>query len=92
MNLHQLKEKDPTFKDIINEYEDIARKEGWEEGREEGEEVGIEKGLTSVAKRMLEAGVDLKNISLFTGLSEEKINSLIWWDNWSLNILTECPA
>lgn len=58
----------------------LGREEGRKEGREEGIAIGIEKGMEKgiqlVAKRMLEQGKDIDEISDFTGLSPDEIKRL----------------
>ncbi len=65
-----------------------GRKEGWEEGYKEGQAEGLAKGLakgmakgreegiTDVAKKMLDAGMDIDTIVKMTGLSQNDIEKL----------------
>lgn len=57
-----------------------GREEGWtagrEEGKEEGRMEGIEAGKMEVAREMKKKGMRLGDILLFTGLSEQQIDSL----------------
>jgi predicted transposase/invertase (TIGR01784 family) len=54
-----------------------GREEGREEGRELGREEGVEQGLRLTAKNMLSEGLPLDTIAKITGLSIEKIQTLI---------------
>ncbi|NEQ10272.1 MAG: Rpn family recombination-promoting nuclease/putative transposase, partial [Moorea sp. SIO4E2] len=49
-----------------------GRQEGLEQGRQEGEQAGIQK----IAKQMKAAGLPLKDIAEYTGLSVDDINQL----------------
>ena len=57
-----------------------GRQEGLQEGREEGRVEGREEGRleekVKVAKKMIEKGMDVGDIMLYTGLSEQQILSL----------------
>ena len=65
-----------------------ARQEGREEGRKEGikegevrgeargKEIGKEENKIEIAKKMLEAKVDIEKISEFTGLTIEEVEKL----------------
>ena len=61
-------------------YKKEVREEFIEEGISKGIDIGYEKGdenrAISIVKRMLEKDVSIEDISEFTGLSVEKINSL----------------
>ncbi|SFV54417.1 FIG00499822: hypothetical protein [hydrothermal vent metagenome] len=51
-------------------------KEGMERGIEKGMEKGVEKEKIKIAINSLENGLDIKTISLITGLTIDEINSL----------------
>ena len=57
-----------------------GRQEGLEEGREEGRQKGLEEGRLEekliMAKKMIEKGMDIGDIMLYTGLCEQQILSL----------------
>ena len=61
-----------------------ARQEGIKEGemrgeargKEMGKEIGKEENKIEIAKKMLEAKVDIEKISEFTGLTKEKVEKL----------------
>jgi len=67
------------YRDLKN-VTDTARGEGFEEGKEEGREEGleqgIEKGKQDVAKKMLQSGLSIEEIAVFTGLTESQIRTL----------------
>ena len=54
----------------------ISREEGRAEGRAEGVEEGIAKQKAESAKKMLEKGLPIADIMLFTGLTEKQIEDL----------------
>ncbi len=76
----ELQEKREEFlfiqKNSIEKAKREARKEGLEKGREQGREEGEEKKAISIAKLSLSQGLDKNTISIITGLSLEKIESL----------------
>ena len=57
-----------------------AKEEGLAEGRKEGREEGLAEGKTEerleIAKKMLEMGLSLEQITEATGLSEEEVLKL----------------
>lgn len=57
-----------------------AKQEGIEQGKKEGIEQGIEHGKAeeklSIAKKLKQTGMDIKQISEITGLAEEEIEKL----------------
>ena len=57
-----------------------SRKEGFEKGREEGRkkgrEEGREEGIVTVAKNMIEKGLDTETIAELTGMAPGKIEKL----------------
>ena len=53
-----------------------AKKEGLEKGIKIGFDIGYERKGISIARKMLERGMSIEDISEATGLSVEKINSL----------------
>lgn len=55
---------------------DFKLKEGMKIGEEKGMRIGEEKGKLEVARKMKQSGVDLGDIMLFTGLSEQQISAL----------------
>ena len=62
-------------KDEVNQIMELMT--SWEkEGYEKGIEKGIKKGVILTAKKMLDRGVQIKDIQEFTGLSEEQILKL----------------
>ena len=50
--------------------------EGRAKGLAEGREKGLAEGKKEIAKTMLDGGMEIRQISLFTGLSEEEIEAL----------------
>ena len=60
------------FMDIREEIREKGRLEGWQKGQQEGRQ----EGRQEVALNLLSAGLDLKTVSNYTGLSEEEINKL----------------
>ena len=50
--------------------------EGYEEGKSEGYSTGKEEEKIEIAKSMLKEKETIKKISLYTGLSQEEINTL----------------
>ena len=65
--------------DVINQLY-YAKEEGLAEGREEGREEGLAEGKTEerleIAKKMLEMGLSVEQITEATGLSEEEVLKL----------------
>ncbi len=55
---------------------EMERESEIEYAKEEGIQIGEEKGKLSVARQMKKAGVNLGDIILYTGLSEQQIASL----------------
>lgn len=59
---------------------DSGIKEGYKKGLEDGEKKGEEKGFIegkiNIAKNMLKANIDKKNISELTGLTIEQIENI----------------
>ncbi|MBR1713630.1 MAG: Rpn family recombination-promoting nuclease/putative transposase [Treponema sp.] len=53
-----------------------GRAKGLVEGREKGLAEGRAEGKKEIAKSMLDGGMEIRKISLFTGLSEEEIEAL----------------
>ena len=70
--------------DARQEGREEGRQEGRQEGREEGRQEGIKEGEVrgedrkkiEIAKKMLEAKVDIEKISEFTGLTIEEVEKL----------------
>ena len=50
--------------------------EGIEKGIEKGRKEGLKKGMEKVALRMLEKGMEIQEICLFTNLKKEKVLKL----------------
>ena len=65
--------------DVINQLY-YAKKKGLAEGREEGREEGLAEGEAKkpleIAKKMLEMGLSVEQITEATGLSEEEVLKL----------------
>ena len=65
--------------DVINQLY-YAKEEGLAEGRKEGREEGLAEGKTEerleIAKKMLEMGLSVEQITEATGLSEEDVLKL----------------
>jgi hypothetical protein len=69
----------------VTSWERNAEERGMKRGIERGERIGIERGerigmekeKLETAKRMLNRGVSIEDIMLFTGLSEKKVRSLL---------------
>ncbi len=53
-----------------------AKEEGIQIGEERGIQIGEERGILATARRMKERGMNLGDIMLYTGLSEEQISNL----------------
>ena len=72
-----------NYEKSVLEYEDVqdamscARAEGREEGRAEGRAEGREE-LLKAARKFLELGVSIADVSLATGLTEEQVASLMY--------------
>jgi len=68
------------YKNSIDYAKELAEREGMkkglEKGREEGREAGEQKKQFEIARVSLEQGLDIKTISLITGLSLEEIKNL----------------
>ena len=70
--------------DARQEVREEGRQEGRQEGREEGRQEGIKEGEVrgedrkkiEIAKKMLEAKIDIEKISEFTGLTIEEVEKL----------------
>ena len=65
--------------DVVNQLY-YAKEEGLAEGRKEGREEGLAEGKTEerleIAKKMLEMGLSVEQITEATGLSEEDVLKL----------------
>jgi flagellar biosynthesis/type III secretory pathway protein FliH len=59
------------------EGEDIGLKKGIEKGLKKGREEGREESLTNVVIKGKREGFSLEQISIFTGLSHEKIAEIL---------------
>ena len=57
--------------------EEMALKKAKADGIEEGIAQGIEKGIMQIIRTMRQSGVEIVKIAELTGISEEKINSII---------------
>ncbi|HHY22895.1 MAG TPA: hypothetical protein GX527_01470 [Clostridiaceae bacterium] len=78
-----------AIRDKMEEMKKQGLAEGLAEGLEEGIERGIERGIEKgkiegeenakikIAKNLISMGIDMKQVSIATGLSEENIQSLI---------------
>lgn len=55
---------------------DEVEEKGIQKGREEGIQKGREEGILSVAKKMIEKGIEINEIAELTGLSMEEIEKL----------------
>ena len=74
------------YEDSVNAYRDIvnaintAKKDSFAEGRAEGRAEGITEGIEQrnieIAKKMIERGMSLNDISDMTGLSIEVVEQL----------------
>ena len=61
--------------DKINDVKYYAKEEGHAEGLAEGHVKGIAENKKETAKKMLEKGISIQDISEITGLSLSEINS-----------------
>ena len=59
-----------------NEGREEGREEGRQEGREEGRQEGRDEVKTDIARAMKKNGMQVSDIILFTGLTEQQIESL----------------
>ena len=70
------------YEDSVNAYRDIvnaintAKKDSFAEGRAEGITEGIEQRNIEIAKKMVERGMSLNDISDMTGLSIDVVEQL----------------
>lgn len=55
---------------------DYARYEGHKAGLEEGRKEGIAEGIMTIAKKLLNSGMDAEHIASVTGLSIAQIKKL----------------
>ncbi len=55
---------------------EFKKEEGRKEGREEGLVEGREEGKLEVAREMKRRGMDIGDIMLYTGLSEQQLSAL----------------
>ena len=67
-------EKD--YYSILNTYRDEGKEEGKAEGVKEGFEKGRTDGIITVAKKMIDSGMDADYIASVTGLSSAQIKNL----------------
>jgi len=65
----------------VTSWERNAEERGMKRGIEKGERIGIERGMKNgkleTAKRMLNRGVSIEDIMLYTGLTEKEVRSLL---------------
>jgi len=74
--LNRIKTAIITGEDRMSSIKEYFKQEGLREGLEKGIKQGTEKGLEQVALNMLKNGESTEKITLYTGLSKEKITSL----------------
>lgn len=74
----RIKESEEIGIKFMNEWEEkmLAKQEGREEGRAEGREEGKRMNQKDIAKKMVAMGMDPKQISEATGLTEDEVRSL----------------
>ena len=56
--------------------EEKGKEEGKKEGVKEGKREGIREGIASIAKKMIERKMELKEIEEITGLSSQELKGL----------------
>ncbi|MCX6582530.1 MAG: hypothetical protein NT166_20350 [Candidatus Aminicenantes bacterium] len=61
----------------VTSWERNAEERGMKRGIEKGERIGMKNGKLETAKRMLNRGVSIEDIMLYTGLTEKEVRSLL---------------
>ena len=66
------------MQDYVNQINlEDSHEEGYKMGKKEGKEEGKKNALIETAKRLLNLGINVKDISKGTGLTEKEIENLI---------------